>query len=75
MSALRSKLGLNQAEMARELGVTRGRVWQIENRGGTLDNDKLLEVWKKHGPRLRGMGYSLDDLFNPPPRDDAGAVA
>jgi transcriptional regulator with XRE-family HTH domain len=75
LRALRVRLGLTQAEMAREMGVSRARIWQIENRGGALSNDKLSAVWQRHGARLRGMGFSLDDLFNPPRVDSGSAVA
>lgn len=66
LPALREQLGLTKTEMARELGVTRGRVYQIEQWGGSLRGDKVAAVWKSHGHRLRAMGYTLDDIINPP---------
>jgi transcriptional regulator with XRE-family HTH domain len=63
LTALREVLKLTQADMARELGVSRARVWQIENTGGSLNGERIDLIWRKHGSRLRGLGYSLSDLL------------
>lgn len=76
--ALRNDLGLDQSGMARKIGVTRGRIGQIETQGGTLSNERVLDVWRQHGRRLRRLGYSLEDLLTARPSGDGdgdGAVA
>jgi transcriptional regulator with XRE-family HTH domain len=74
LSALREDLGLDQEQMCREVGVSRGRISQIENSGGTLANERVLAVWRKHQRRLKRLGYSLDDLLTARP-DSPGAAA
>lgn len=64
---LREDLGLDQTQMAEELGVSRGRVGQIETQGGTLANERVLDLWRRHGRRLKRLGYSLDDLLTARP--------
>lgn len=76
MTALRESLGLTNAEMAREVGVSKGRISQLETSGGTLGNERVLEIWEKHGRRLKRLGYSLEDLLTarpePPGKGAAG---
>jgi DNA-binding XRE family transcriptional regulator len=67
VEALRVDLGLTRTEMADELGVDRTRICQLENQGGTLKNDKLLRVWRRHRERLIRLGYEFHDLLTAKP--------
>jgi len=80
VKALRENLGLTPSQMADEIGVSRGRISQLESTGGTLANEKLLAVWQRHGRRLKRLGFSLEDLLTARPEptqpsDDEGAAA
>jgi transcriptional regulator with XRE-family HTH domain len=67
VEALRLDLGWTRTEMAVELGVNRTRISQLEKQGGTLSNDKLLRVWRRHRERLIRLGYEFDDLLTAKP--------
>lgn len=73
LRALRDDLALSQEEMGRQVGVTKGRISQIEKSGGTLANERVLEVWKRHQRRLRRLNYTLDDLLTARPQGEAAA--
>lgn len=75
LAALREDLKLDHDEMGAEVGVSRSRISQIENSGGTLANERVLAVWRKHQRRLKRLGYSLDDLLTARPDDGNGAAA
>ena len=61
---LRESLGISQAELGEQLGVTRGRIHQVELGQGNLHSKKLLVLQQLHGREMKRLGISLEDLLS-----------
>jgi len=59
----KNSLGVNQTEMAEEIGITQGALSKIE-RGRGLGGRTVIRVWELYGRRLARQGVSRSDLLS-----------
>jgi len=63
LKTLRTSLNLTQEEIGDAIGVTRGRICQIEKNGGTLGPENLLRLAERYRPELTRLGFTVEDFL------------
>ena len=60
---LRATLGLTQTELGNVIGLSAGRVCQIEKGRGSLGNESLLELTHHYRVEIARLGLTLEDFL------------
>lgn len=63
---LRKTLGMTQAQLAAEVGVTESRISQIEGGAGRLNDERLMALVEKYRVEMARLGLSLGDFLRQP---------
>ena len=72
---LRKMLGMTQAQLGVEIGVTESRISQIEGGdGGRLNDERLLALVEKYRIELARLGISTSDFLRPQGAEDERAT-
>ena len=64
IQVLREYLGITQAELGDAVGVTRGRIYQIEQGNGNLRPPKLEKLHRRFRRDLDELGIPVEDLIS-----------
>ena len=60
---LRATLGLTQTELGDVIGLSAGRVCQIEKGRGSLGNESLLELTDNYRVEIARLGLTCEDFL------------
>ncbi len=63
IAILRKAIGITQAELARQLGVTRSHINRAEKQGSNLHAKRLLKLRDMYPWQMRKCGLKLEDLI------------
>ncbi len=63
LKILRISLGLTQEQLGKTLGISRGRVCQIELGQGNLGNENLLKLAESFRIDIARLGFTLEDFL------------
>ena len=76
VTRLRAATKRSQNEFADPIGLTGGRISQVENGRGGLHNKHVLRMLEHYAAEVAALGLSLRDFVTPaPPRDDSRPTA
>ena len=63
LAILRKHLGISQAELGRQMGVTRQHISSVEKGTWRLDALRLLQLRDTYPQQMRKCGLRLEDLL------------
>jgi predicted transcriptional regulator len=63
LKELRTQLGMNQTEFAREIGVSKARVCQVEGGAGTFAAAKWADIGHRFRGAIDAAGLTLAELM------------
>ena len=72
-TTLREALGVTQAELGKEIGVSGVRVCQLEKGDGTLKGEHLLRFMDRYRIDVARLGLRFEDFVATPKNPDRAA--
>ncbi len=64
LGLLRASLELTQTELGDTIGLTAGRVCQIEKGRGALGNESLLNLTDRYRVEIARLGLTVEDFLH-----------
>ena len=63
LKALREHLDLSQSDLAAALGVSKGRICQVEKGRGSFSADRWARFASLYRPTIAELGFEMEDFL------------